>query len=348
MRGVFERPPGSGEWWINYHDADGKRHREKIGRYDVAVEAYLHRRTEVREGKFRPPRNNGLTFGELAKSALAHKKTRLAPASYAMDMFRNKRLKEFETMPAAAVTTSRIDETLRGLRETGISGSTVNRYRSFLSSVFSYGMRHGLVMTNPVARVPKFKENEPRIRFLGADEEKTLRATIRTFCPEREAELDIALHTGLRRGEQFALKWQDVDLERGILTVAGGKTGRRFVPINTAARAALEKMAIYGHIPYVHAEKRNDGQRDWRRWFEDCVREAKIENFTWHDIRHTFASRLVMAGVDLRTVQELLGHKSILMTMRYAHLSPNHKLAAVEKLTVAPPARITPIRRKRA
>ena len=73
-------------------------------------------------------------------------------------------------------------------------------------------------------------------------------------------------------------------------------------------------------------------QRDWRRWFEVCVKEANIENFTWHDPRHTFASRLVMAGVDIRSVQELLGHKSILMTMRYAHLSPAHQQANVEKL----------------
>jgi len=68
------------------------------------------------------------------------------------------------------------------------------------------------------------------------------------------------------------------------------------------------------------------------RWFTDAVRDAKIVNFTWHDLRHTFASRLVMAGVDIRNVQELLGHKSITMTMRYSHLSPEHRVAALEKL----------------
>jgi len=68
------------------------------------------------------------------------------------------------------------------------------------------------------------------------------------------------------------------------------------------------------------------------RWFEDAVKEAHITDFRWHDLRHTFASRLVMAGVDLRTVQELMGHKSIQMTCRYAHLAPTHQLAAVERL----------------
>ena len=73
-------------------------------------------------------------------------------------------------------------------------------------------------------------------------------------------------------------------------------------------------------------------RRDTRRWFEKCIHQAGIQNFRWHDLRHTFASRLVMAGVDLRSVQELLGHKSILMTMRYAHLSPSHQQASVERL----------------
>jgi site-specific recombinase XerD len=68
------------------------------------------------------------------------------------------------------------------------------------------------------------------------------------------------------------------------------------------------------------------------RWFNDAVREANVKDFKWHDLRHTFASRLVMAGVDIRTVQELMGHKSITMTMRYAHLSPQHRIGALEKL----------------
>jgi site-specific recombinase XerD len=72
-----------------------------------------------------------------------------------------------------------------------------------------------------------------------------------------------------------------------------------------------------------------------RQWFEPAVKEARLAAFTWHCLRHTFASRLVMAGVDLRTVQELMGHKTIAMTCRYAHLAPSHKLAAVERLSAS-------------
>jgi integrase len=93
----------------------------------------------------------------------------------------------------------------------------------------------------------------------------------------------------------------------------------------------LERTGAEGSI-YVCDETLNDTQRDWRRWFERSLREAGIKNFRWHDLRHTFASRLVMADVNLSAVQALLGHKSILMTMKYAHLSPDHTLAAAEKI----------------
>jgi len=125
-----------------------------------------------------------------------------------------------------------------------------------------------------------------------------------------------------------------MNLARRVLTVPRSKNGEmRHVPINCAALCALLEL-----------RKRGDGTgrvirnanglplSDPRHWFETAVRMAKIRDFSWHCLRHTFASRLVMAGVDLRTIQDLLGHKSIAMTVRYSHLSPAHTLAAVERL----------------
>jgi site-specific recombinase XerD len=82
--------------------------------------------------------------------------------------------------------------------------------------------------------------------------------------------------------------------------------------------------------------QRNQLGRDWERWFEECVREAKIADFRWHDLRHTFASRLTMAGVSMRTLAELLGHKTLAMVMRYAHLAPAHLRDAVERIAGTP------------
>ncbi|HXI42393.1 MAG TPA: site-specific integrase [Bryobacteraceae bacterium] len=338
MRGVFERPPGSDIWWINYHDASGHRHRERIGRYSVAVEAYLQRRQEVREGRFTPPRSTaGINFRELAKLGLAYKKMRLTPRSYVQDVSYSRVLNGVIGDVAINTITPRlIEETLQAFREKGLSGSTANRYRSFLSTVFAFGVHTGRMGSNPCAKVAQYRENPPRVRFLLPEEETRLRKVIQEQCPERMEELDLALNTGIRRGEQFSLLRENVNLEQGVLTVQG-KTGRRHVPINSAARKALEVLLSRAAGPNLIPEYTEAGRLDWRRWLEDCIVWAKIQNFTWHDLRHTFASRLVMAGVDIRTVQELMGHKSILMTMRYAHLAPSHTKAAVEKIVPGAP-----------
>jgi site-specific recombinase XerD len=347
-RGVFESPKHSGIWHIVYYDADHKRHREKVGPRQAAIGAYELRKTEIRLGKFFPPRRDTIRFGELVKEALAHKQAHLAPASYLMDKNRAEKLLDgWRELAAGAITPQRIDERLTALRQgrfvphgpvrPALTGSTVNRYRSLLSSIFAFAVRTGRISANPVRLVPRYKENEHRTRYLDEDEEKGLRKAIRKNCPGREPELDLALNTGMRRGEQFSLRWDQVDLQGGRLTVVRGKTGRRFIPINAAARTALERLHAHSNgSAFVCPETKRQEQRDWRRWFEDSVRLAGIENFRWHDLRHTFASRLVMAGVDLRTVQELLGHKSILQTMRYSHLAPSHLNAAVEKLCPKP------------
>lgn len=335
--GVFER---SGVWWIDYYDAAGLRHREKIGRQDEARIAYARRLQEVADGRFVSPRNRVATFRELAIVALEHKKLHLAPLSYETDVRRlDTLLPLIGSIPVEQLSGEKIDEVFAGMKREGLSGSTINRYRSLVSSIFSYALRVGRVRSNPCSRVHRYRENDSRVRYLRDEEEEKLRKEIQRKYADREAEIDLALYTGMRRGEQFTLKWEDVDLAAGILTVRG-KTGRRYIVVNSGAKKALEGLlaeaTARGSKPissvYVCPETKRDGQRDWRRWLETAAKAAGVRNFRWHDLRHTFASRLVMAGVDLRSVQELLGHKSILMTMKYAHLSPDHRAAAAEKI----------------
>jgi len=337
-RGVFEDARRTGVWWIHYYDAAGKRHREKIGAHQDAIDAYIERKVQIRGGTFTPPgRKDQIGFKQLMEEALNYKKLRIAPRSYVTDRERSKLLLEmFGGVRAQQVTPQLIELKFQRFLGTDISGSTVNRYRSLLSSIFSYAVRMGKLPANPVARFQRYKENEHRVRFLAADEETALRKAIVARDPRLEPLFELALYTGIRRGEQFSLQWQNIDLGRGIVTVTG-KTGRRFVPVNTGARAAIEKLyAASNGSAFVCPAAKRLGQRDWSRWFEDCAREAKIDNFTWHDLRHTFASRLVMEGVDLSTVQKLLGHRSIVTTMRYAHLAPTHLQAAVERLCAKP------------
>jgi integrase len=335
--GIFERPPNSGIWWISYYDADGKRHREKAGRRAAAIDLITRRRREVKEGRFVPPSKGArLTFRELAQAAMAQKKVRLAPSSYEMDRMRlDKLLPLIGNVPAMAMHAMRLEETLAHLKES-VSNSTVNRYRALISSIYSFGVRSDRIGFNPVSRVKPYPENDSRLRWLRPEEEQRLRKVF--VADHHEWEFTLALHTGMRRGEQFFLRWKDVDLERGILTVKG-KTGRRHVQANETAIAALRKLEkLSGEKEFVCPDNEGTAKRDWRQWFEDAVEEANIDDFTWHDLRHTFASRLVMAGVDIRTVQELLGHKSIVQTMKYAHLAQDHRHAAVAKMNATVPA----------
>ncbi len=343
MRGVFERPADSGMWWINYYDADGKRHREKVGRRSVAEQAYIQRRAEVREGKFAPPRVKGLSFSDLADAALADKKLYRRPGTWRKDEERLPEiLRHFGASQASAITGPRIEAFLRSLRERKLAASTANRYRALLSSIFAFGIREGICARNPVARVRKFREAEGRIRFLSGDEELSLRKALRTRGPACEAEFELALHTGIRRGEQFGLRWANVDLDSGVLTVRG-KTGRRFVRLNAIARGALRTLwELSNGSEFVCPGARGADHPDWRKWFEASVEEARIDDFRWHDLRHTFASRLIARGVDLATVSKLLGHRSIQTTMRYAHLAVGQEQHAVDRLAAGTQLELVP------
>jgi site-specific recombinase XerD len=262
-----------------------------------------------------------LKFRELVEASLADKKLRLAPRSWKTDKQRAAEIIfEFGELQPTDVTPARIEVFLAKVK-TRASGPTSNRHRSLLSSIFAFGRRRGLVAANPLSSVPRFREHENRSRFLEADEEGALR----TAVGPREPEVVLAMYTGIRRGEQYSLKWESVSLNAGILTV-NGKTGQRTVPINPEARSA---------ILCLHRASRGSSfvcPGTQRHWFEAAVRRAGLGDFRWHDLRHTFASRLVMEGVDIRSVQKLLGHRSIVTTQRYAHVSDEHLRLAVEKL----------------
>jgi len=177
--------------------------------------------------------------------------------------------------------------------------------------------------------VPHRREDNARLRFLTKYEDPVLRTKIRELCPEREPEFDLAVYTGIRRGEQYRLRWEDVNFEQRLLTIARSKNGAmRHLPLNASAQHALAEL----YARNSHSEFVCGGVKEPRYWYQPVVIAAGLKDFTWHCLRHTFASRLVMAGVDIRTVAELMGHKTLAVTMRYAHLAPDHQRAAVERL----------------
>ena len=214
----------------------------------------------------------------------------------------------------------------------------MNRYLAALKAAFSLAERNRKVERNPVSLVKMSKENNKRVRYLTEDEENRLSSTV---PKEYHPLVILSLHTGMRKGELLNLKWEDIDFKQKRLMIRESKAGEaRHLPMNDFVIQTLQCLPRMLHNPYVFYG-RNPGDRlkngikntDWKKY----LKEAGIENFHWHDLRHTFASRLVMKGINLYTVSKLLGHHSLDMTERYAHLAPDYLQKAVEVL-----AQVTP------
>ena len=332
VRGVYEKVPWSGVWSVRYADSTGRIRREKVGNRGAAIKLYQKRKTQVLQREKLPEnfKTKPVEMSDLIRDAVEH--CRNNNRGYAQDRLRLLAiLREFGGHPAASITPQEIERWLTG---NGWSAGTINRFRATLSLVFRLGIANRRTESNPVKLVRRKKENNGRVRFLSADEERSLRAVLKSGYPQHMPELDVALNTGLRRGEQYSLTWNDVDFATRLLSVSQTKNGEtRHIPLNAVALSAFhqlhQKLSGEG---YVFTNRQGDRLLKGRHRFEPAVREAGIKNFSWHCLRHTFASRLVMAGVDLRTVQQLMGHKTIQMTIRYAHLAPEHQMAAVERL----------------
>ena len=260
----------------------------------------------------------------------------------------------------------------------GLSHQTLNRDVSSIKACFNRAVDWEILEKNALAKVKKVRTDDRiKVRFLSTEEEERLRAALDLREERRRRErasanawriarrkqplpdmhdlrftdhlkplILLSLNTGARRGELFDLAWENVDLDRRVMTVSGmnAKSKRtRHIPLNREATWVLtgwkEQTGASSGLVFLN----EDGQRfdrantSWR----GLLKQAEIPNFRWHDMRHHFASRLVMGGVDLNTVRELLGHSDYEMTLRYAHLAPEHKLRAVEILDTLRPDPVT-------
>lgn len=222
-------------------------------------------------------------------------------------------------------------------RKTPRSPSTVVRYMAALSHAFTIAVKEwGWVEDSPMRRVTKPKEPRGRVRFL-SDEERSL---LLNECRNSESKylyiaVVLALSTGGRRMEILGLCWKDVDLSRGIITLHETKNGeRRILPL---AGHALELMKQHSKIRHVNSEfvfpsYNLKNPIDLRTPFENALKRAGISDFRWHDLRHSCASYLAMNGASLAEIAEILGHKTLQMVKRYAHLSDAHTSKVVARM----------------
>ncbi|WP_433769361.1 phage integrase [Pseudomonas putida] len=265
-----------------------------------------------------------------------------------------------------AITGRDLDQIRTGWMQSGNKPSTVNRKMGSISGVFSRAVEWEYISSHPMEKLKALKvDSMGLVRYLDADETKRLREALDARQDEARAEREtankwradrgkelmpclqelpftdhlkpmvlVSLNTGMRRGELFDLKWSAVNFHTKTITAAGATTktsDTRHIPMNKEAFGVLDdwkKQA--GKSRYVFPSQAGGRLEDIKSAWLNLLERAKIEGFRWHDMRHDFASRLVMAGVPLNTVRDLLGHADIKMTLRYAHLAPGTKAAAVE------------------
>lgn len=177
------------------------------------------------------------------------------------------------------------------------------------------------------------KEPSGRVRYLNDEEEEQLLAALPSNS-QRER-VRFLTHTGLRKSEFLGLRWKDIDLKAGILTIPRSKNGEsRHVPpkLDGQSNSPSPSEAARHLCPGISEHRRRPGSAGADRIFPKAVMVAGIEDFRFHDLRHTFPSRLAMSGADLLTIKELGGWKNLTIVPRYAHLSPSHRQQAIERL----------------
>lgn len=332
-RGVFEKEPGSGIWWVRYFDASGRKHREKVGRKSDAINLYQQRKSEIRAGAKLPAnlRRKGETLATVISRALdwyaSHRPKSVRMATIHLNAFKD----EFGNRVAAEMTPDDVDKWISSHKDW--TPATMNRYKATLGKALQLAVVSGHLQRNVARLVTARREDNTRVRWLKDDEEKRLR---QFMSPALTDIVTFALMTGCRKGEQFALTWDRVDFKRRVVQFVKTKTGKdREVPMSETCYkilTGLHQKKSNGNNHVFQAGKRDAPLKDPKKAFELAVQKAGIENFHYHDLRHTFASRLVMKGVDLYTVSKLLGHSSVAQTSRYAHLSPDHLAGAVTVL----------------
>jgi integrase len=301
--------------------------------YKDAESLLIKRKKDVMEGKTAIPtkRIGNHLFNELAGSYLKWAERQKSFSS--KKGFVQQLVKQFGNLPLRYFTTRLLEEFQTQRLSKGNKPATVNRLIATLKHMFTKAVDWEMVEEEVLKRIRKVKlmpEDNRRLRFLSKEEIQRL---IEACSSHLQPIVITALNTGMRKSEILNLKWDQIDFRHGFIFLEVTKNGeRREIPMNQMLQETLKKIQRRLDKPYVFTDEGGKPFKDVKRSFTAALRKVGIRDFRFHDLRHTFASHLVMSGIDLTTVKELLGHKTLAMTLRYAHLAPGHKTKAVSVL----------------
>jgi len=319
---------GPDHWYIEYRN-QGKRIRDVIKEAHNRGEALIALQARVADffnGRYAPQRTAEHSgFSDFADRFL-NEYAKSEKTSWRTDAYRLRWIKEFfGELKMNAVTEAKVREFREARLRAGRSRLTANREIALLKKMFNWGISRGLLVSNPVKAVKMFSESDRvRDRILRYDEEERLFAELAFRI---RPVILLLLHTVLRYREALGLTWDNVDLARRRIKVEKTKSKRaRIIPINSALLGLLEKLRACSKGPRLFPFK------SVRTGFENACTRAGLADFTFHDLRRTFGTRLLERGVDIVTIQKLYGHSSVLVTQRYLHPSDELSIEAVELL----------------
>jgi excisionase family DNA binding protein len=345
---VFLRLTKSGkEGWYIYYRTEGKRVRKAVKGAQSRSDALKVLQVEVADafrGKYGFKRENKApgfkdfaaeflkNYSEVNKKSADRDRFSMAHLKAFKD-FQNKTLLEISPLNVEAYKAHRKAE--------DASPATINRELACLKTIFNKAVEWGKIERNPISRVKKFKEPPAKERILTNEEIGRLLFTAK---PHLKPILIVLLNTGMRKSEVLSLRWENVDLRKGFIYVGASdsKSDRsRTIPMSSLVLETLEELRKGSNSEYIFVNPETKKHFiDVTESFKTACRNAEVEGLRIHDLRHTAASKMVEAGVDLVTVSKILGHSSIQMTMRYAHPTPENMRRAVEVLARICPRRV--------
>jgi integrase len=321
--GLFRRGT---TWWVSFTDSKGKRVRQsaQTNSKTEAQAILASLQTKVREGKFFDISQEPTVYFRDLLARVGEHQRNLGRRSYESHFlsYSKSLLGAFGHLTLKEITIEKV-QAYQMQRAKTVKPATANRSLAILRRTFNLGIRWGLVKENPVAKVDLFPESRGRMRFLSREEQQSLL----DCCSKRLRDVVlVALRTGMRRGELLGLRKQDLDFNRGLIILTKTKTDRgRQVPMTDEVKTVLARLAFGRQDDeHIFRNRWNGPYQQPRAEFVKAMGKAGIKDFRFHDLRHTYASDLVMAGVDIFTVSKLLGHSNVKTTMIYAHLSPDH------------------------
>jgi len=318
----------SGYYMIDYY-VEGRRKREYGGKTRQDAEYLLSKRkAEIYEGRLDLQALHGKTFfRDFAESYLRKSKT--YKRSYKREEIIVKHLVDFfGDKPLGKIKTSDIEE-YRINRLNSVTQSSVNRETIVLRHMFNTAINLGKLMQSPMRNIKQYKIQEHSIRVLTKEEETMLLAA---SCEHLKPIIITALNTGMRLGEILDLRWDNIDMDKDIITLTHTKNNRiRYIPINNRLKETLKYVIKVGSDK-VFCDNNGRPMESIKTAFKNAVRRAGIKHIRFHDLRHTFATRLIEKNINIVTVKDLLGHADIKTTMRYSHPAPEYKRQAVEAL----------------